>query len=152
MLTLWFLPQLEDDSNDFIFQQDGAPRHFHMALRNHLNAHLPRRWIGRAGANDVVWCRWPPRSPDVTPCDFFLWGYIKDKVFVPPLPRSLSELRQRISSAIASVTSDTLHKVWDELDYLLEICRVTCGAHIESLRGVYKTLRAFLSNGVRVKI
>jgi hypothetical protein len=57
MLTLWLLPQLEEDSNDFIFQQDEAPPHFHMALRNHLNAHLPRRLIGRAGANDVVWRR-----------------------------------------------------------------------------------------------
>jgi hypothetical protein len=57
MLTLWLLPQLEEDSNDFIFQQDGAPPHFHMAVRNHLNAHLPWRWFGREGANDVVWSR-----------------------------------------------------------------------------------------------
>jgi hypothetical protein len=57
MLTLWLLPQLQEDSNDFIFQQDGVPPHFHMAVRNHLNAHLPQRWIGRAGANDAVWCR-----------------------------------------------------------------------------------------------
>jgi hypothetical protein len=100
MLTLWLLPQLEEDSNDFIFQQDGAPSHFHMAVRDHLNAHLPRRRIGHAGANDVVWCRWPPRSPDLTPCDFFLWGHIKYKVSVPPLPRSLPEMRQRITTAM----------------------------------------------------
>jgi hypothetical protein len=122
-----------------------------MAVRNHLKTHLPRRWIGRAGASDVVWCRWPPRSPDLTPCDFFLWGYIKDKVFVPPLPRSLPELRQRITTAIPSITRDTLHKVWDELDYRLDICRVIRGAHIESLWGVYKTLRVFLSTGVGAK-
>jgi hypothetical protein len=47
-----------------------------------------------------------PRSPDLTPCDF-LWGYIKDKVFAPSLPQSLPELRQRITSAIASITRDT---------------------------------------------
>jgi hypothetical protein len=41
MLTLLLLPQLKEDSNDFIFQQDGAPPHFHMTARNHLNAHLP---------------------------------------------------------------------------------------------------------------
>jgi hypothetical protein len=122
-----------------------------MAVRNHLNAHLPRRWIGRAGANDVMWCRWPPKSPDLTTCDFFLWGYIKDKVFVPPLQRSLPELRPRITTAIASITRDTLHKAWDELDYRLDICRVTRGAHIESLWGVYRTLRVFLSTGVGVK-
>jgi hypothetical protein len=56
MLTLWLLPQLQEDSNDFIFQQDGALPYFHMAVRNHLNAHLRQRWISRAGAIDV-WCR-----------------------------------------------------------------------------------------------
>ena len=40
-------------------------------------------------------------SPDLTPCDFFLWGYIKDRVFVPPLPVSLNELKQRITTAVA---------------------------------------------------
>jgi hypothetical protein len=58
---------------------------------------------------------------------------MKDKVFVPTLPRSLSELMQRITTAIASITRDTLHKVWDDLDYRLDICRVTRGAHTESL-------------------
>jgi hypothetical protein len=57
MLNEWLLPQLEEDSNDFTFQQDRAPPHPHMAVRNHQNAHLPQRWIRRAGANDVVWCR-----------------------------------------------------------------------------------------------
>ena len=28
-----------------------------------------------------------PRSPEAIPCDFFLWGYVKDQVYVPPLPR-----------------------------------------------------------------
>ena len=33
----------------------------------------------------------PPRSPDVMPRDFFLWGYVKDQVYVPPLPASIPE-------------------------------------------------------------
>ena len=32
---------------------------------------------------------WPPRSPDLTPCDFLLWGYVNDDVFVPPMPLDL---------------------------------------------------------------
>ena len=35
----------------------------------------------------------PLRSPDATPCDFFLWGYVKDQVYVPPLPASITELK-----------------------------------------------------------
>lgn len=44
-LTLWLLPQLEKNSNDFVLQQDGAPPHFHVAVPNHLNVHRPWRWI-----------------------------------------------------------------------------------------------------------
>jgi hypothetical protein len=43
---------------------------------------------------------WPPRSPDATLCDFFLWGYVKDQVYVPPLPASIPELQLRIRTAI----------------------------------------------------
>ena len=38
---------------------------------------------------------WPPRSPDLTPCDFFLWGYLKNEVY-KTLPTDLQELRDRI--------------------------------------------------------
>ena len=34
-----------------------------------------------------------PHSPDATLCDFFLWGYVKDQVYVPPLPTSIPELK-----------------------------------------------------------
>ena len=37
----------------------------------------------------------PPRSPDATPCNFFLCGYVKDQVYVPPLPASIPELKVR---------------------------------------------------------
>ena len=33
-----------------------------------------------------VLLKWPPRSPDLTPCDFFLWVYVKGLVYVYPLP------------------------------------------------------------------
>ena len=33
---------------------------------------------------------WPPRSPDLTPCDFFLRGYVKDNAYKPQTARSHS--------------------------------------------------------------
>jgi len=47
---------------------------------------------------------WPPRSPDLTVCDFYLWSFVKDKVFVPPLPAELEELKTRITDAVNAVT------------------------------------------------
>jgi len=43
-----------------------------------------------------------------TPCDFFLWGYVKDQVYVPPLPASIPELKVRIGTAIETITADML--------------------------------------------
>jgi hypothetical protein len=88
---------------------------------------------GRAARRDNHLLPCPPRLPDLTPCDFFLWGFVKDNVYVPPLPMSLSELRDRITHALQTVTADMLHRVWGEFDYRVDVCRVTQGAHIEGL-------------------
>jgi hypothetical protein len=45
---------------------------------------------------------WPPRSPDITPCDFYLGGYVKDQVCQPPMPQSIPELQDWISQAAAN--------------------------------------------------
>ena len=75
----------------------------------------------------------PPRSPVATPYDFFLWDYVKDQVYVPPLPASIPELKVRIRTAIETIIADMLQTVWNELDYRVDVCRITKGAHIEHL-------------------
>ena len=76
---------------------------------------------------------WPPRSPDATPCDFFLWGYVKVQFYVPSLPTSIPELKVRIRTAIETITADMLQTVWNGLVYRVDICRITKAAHIEHL-------------------
>ena len=64
------------------FQQDGAPPHYSVVVRNYLDQVFPQRWIGRG----VWWddaIEWPPRFPDLTTLDFFLWGYVKDNAYRP---------------------------------------------------------------------
>ena len=73
------------------------------------------------------------RSPDLSPCDFFLWGYVKGLVFVLPLPANIEEMKERIRAALETVTEDMLQRVWHELEYRLNVCRVTDGAYIEHL-------------------
>ena len=48
----------------------------HSRLVTHLNLTFPERWIGRGHH-----VHWPPRSPDLTPLDFCLWGWIKSEVY-----------------------------------------------------------------------
>jgi hypothetical protein len=76
MLELYVSPQLQEFQQWKIFQQDGAPLHWGSLVHRFVDATFPNRWIGRDGST-----RWPPRSPDITPIDFFLWGYVKDKMF-----------------------------------------------------------------------
>jgi hypothetical protein len=76
---------------------------------------------------------WPARCSDATPCDFFVWVFVKDQVYVPPLPASIPELKVRIRTPIETITADMLEKVWNELDYRVDVCRITKGAHIEQL-------------------
>ena len=60
-------------------------------------------------------------TPDATPCDFFLWGYVKDQVYVPLVPASVPELKVRIRTAIKTITAD----IRNELDYHVDVCRIT---------------------------
>jgi hypothetical protein len=82
---------------------------------------------------------WLPHSPDATPCDFFLWGYVKNQVYVPPLPTSILELKVRNRTANETITAD-MQTVWNELDYCVDVCRITKGAHIEHLYGMSQKL------------
>ena len=64
---------LEDVSLDIrrhmYLQHDGPPIHYTKKVTQHLNNAYPNRWIGRGSL-----IHWPPRSPDLTPLDFCLWG------------------------------------------------------------------------------
>jgi len=97
--------------------------------------------------DDQMLLTWPPRSPDATPCDFFLWGYIKVQVYVPPLPTSIPKLKVRIRTAIETITTDMLQTVWNELDYRVDVCRITKGCTYRApVRYVTKTWSAVLLN------
>ena len=67
MLHNWLMDKLiANEHEDFIYQRDSAPPHWKLIVQ----AYLRRRWIGRASGEDNVMLKWPPRSPDQTPCDF----------------------------------------------------------------------------------
>jgi len=90
-----------------------------------LDATFPNRWNGRDGPTP-----WPPRSPDITPLDLFLWRYVKDKVFSTPVP-DITNLKARITDPFAAITEDMLENTWREIGYRLDFLRATKGAHVE---------------------
>jgi hypothetical protein len=54
-------------------------------------------------------------------------------VYVPPLPRDLADLKTQIISAVKNVDASLLTRVWQELEYCIDVCRVTYGVHTEYL-------------------
>jgi len=74
-----------------------------------LDKTFPGCWVGRGGHT-----AWPPRSPDLTPLDFFAWGFIKDVVYRRK-DRDLADLRQRIIEAVELITAHMLINTWQEL-------------------------------------
>jgi hypothetical protein len=72
----------------------------------------------------------PPRSPDLTPLDFYFWGYVRQIIYSVRV-HNIQHLKQRIKEAVASVTPDVLGRVWQEMEYHLDDCRATNAAHKE---------------------
>ena len=125
MLKHYVVPQLEEFQPRVVFQQDGAPPHWGLIVRDFLNETFPNRWIGRNGPTP-----WPPRSPDITPLDFFLWGYVKNRVYRTPV-RDVETLQSRIIEVLATVNKEMLENTWREIEYRLDILRAINGAHVE---------------------
>lgn len=118
-------PQVPDPS--IWFQQDGAPPHFSREVREYLNEIFPGRWIGRRGQFEF-----PPRSPDLTPMDFFLWGYLKHRVYVNK-PTSIDDLKNRIEYEIQRIPAEMIRNVVEEFESRLGYCQEVNGAQFEHL-------------------
>lgn len=91
---------------ELYFQLDGASIHNARIVRAWLDENFPLRWIGR---NSRL-IEWSPRSPDITPLDFFLWGTIKNIVYASR-PRNREELCERIRQACREISPGMLRRV-----------------------------------------
>jgi hypothetical protein len=143
MLENWFMPHLNEDSNDYRFQQDGSPAHYHKDVRGYLNRNLPQSWIRRKGKDDAL-MRWPLRYPDLTPATFFSGDLWRTSSLCLHSPLSSRISCNRIIAAVALDDRDTLTRVWNEMDCRIDVCRITKGGHIEHLWNMQnKSLESF---------
>ncbi|GBM96167.1 hypothetical protein AVEN_23260-1 [Araneus ventricosus] len=116
------------DLRNVWFQHDGAPPHKVSSVQQYIRDTFQQHVICYGGCVE-----WPPRSPDLNPLDFFLWGYIKQRVYAIP-PPTLQELRNRITDACASVSPAMLYNVQREVQSLVQMCIVAEGHHFEHNR------------------
>lgn len=107
--------------------QDGAPAHRYGAVTARLNAVFENRLVALG-----THVEWPPRSPDLTPLDFFVWGYIKGKVYVTP-PNNIQDLRQRILHAFHELSQNRniISNSIREMRRRVAVCIQNNGQHVE---------------------
>jgi hypothetical protein len=115
------------EKQTMIFMQDGAPPHWGLTVRAWLNDKFQQRWMGRGSPN----MPWPPRSPDVTPCDYFLWGFIKSRVYAIQ-STDIPALQQNIREAYRLVTPQMLNDVFTNYEQRLQRLIYEKGKHIET--------------------
>jgi hypothetical protein len=98
-----------------------------LGVRNFLNDSFPNCWIGRGGA-----INWPARSPDLAPCDFFLWGHLKSKIYKRRHP-DINSLREAITAECALITERQLANVRNAFYNRLGYCLFQNGGLFEYL-------------------
>ena len=82
---------------------DGCQAHWGLDVRASLNERFPNRWIGR-----VVPTPSPKCSQDITQLNFFLWGFVKTKVFKAPV-YNLQDLKDRITQKSILIDNICMH-------------------------------------------
>jgi hypothetical protein len=104
--------------------QDGATANTTTYSINALNEVFEGRLISRG--------LWPARSPDSNPCDFYLRGNLKGKVYSNN-PHTLVERKQSINETISSIEVSELKLVSNNILKRLEACLRAEGRHFEHL-------------------
>ncbi|GFV67186.1 transposable element Tc3 transposase [Trichonephila clavipes] len=127
-ITNFFIPELNNhDVQELWFQQDGAICHTARATIDLLKDTFGDRLISRFGP-----VNWPPRSCDLTPLDYFLWGYVKSLVYADK-PQTLDHLEDNIRLVIADIRRQMLEKVIEKSTSRLDYIRASRGSHMPEI-------------------
>ena len=112
MLKKKFVPALKRKNvlKKCWFQQDGAPPHCSNEAMEWLKGTFGSRLISRNA--DFLW---PPYSPDLNPCDYYLWGFLKSRVYSDPVPQTTEQLKQNIRREVRRIKQTTVSSAVDNL-------------------------------------
>jgi hypothetical protein len=128
MIRSFFVPQLAGiNLADMWFQQDGATCHTAHATIDLLKETFDERLISRNGP-----INWPPRSCDLTPLDYFLWGYVKSLVYADK-PETIEHLEINIRRVIGEIRPQMLRKVCENWSSRLRLVRASRGGHMAEI-------------------
>jgi len=103
---VWPIVSGWENIDELVFMHDGAPPHFALSVRAWLKQKFPGRWLGRRGPHE-----WPARSPDLTPCEFFLWGWAKEELYRAK-PRTMEQLEGGFGTLSPASHTNSCRRLW----------------------------------------
>jgi hypothetical protein len=115
-------------NKETFFQQDGATSHTARDSMAAMRNLFPNHVISRYG--DITW---PARSPDLSACDFFLWGYLKSQVLEAPAPHTVQELKHRIQQEVKGIPVKMFQRVMGDVRKRLAECLERNGGHLNDI-------------------
>ncbi|XP_078047551.1 uncharacterized protein LOC144475472 [Augochlora pura] len=128
MIIQFFVPKLQDmDVDGMWFQQDGATCHTARETIQLLHESFPGRVISRFGDQN-----WPPRSCDLTPLDFFLWGFLKSKVYINK-PTTTHALKEEIELCINEIQPHLCKTIIENFNKRVRMCQQSLGGHLPDM-------------------
>ena len=113
--------------NGLWWQQDGAPVHCTIQNMAYLDNQFGERVISRKAIRGR---EWPARSPDLSPLDFCLWGYLKSKVYTPR-PANLNMLEGNIRREVGALDPDMIRRAILDMKVRAQCCILANGGHFE---------------------
>lgn len=129
MLNEFVFPRIDQLPNNIrlYFMHDGAPAHFDQTVRRRLSERFRNQFIGRGAP-----IQYPPRSPDLTPMDYAIWGIVKNNVYSRN-PSNLNELRQFIIEEFEILNNnlDLLTRIVNSVNDRPWLCIVANGFQFE---------------------
>ncbi len=75
---------------------------------------------------------WPSRSPDLTPPDYFLWGYLKERVYINK-PHTIQQLKDNICAEIRGLQPELLSAVMENAVERARLCEAENGEHLSCI-------------------
>lgn len=126
MIENFLHPAVQDKPGTW-FQQDGATPHTARDTIQLLRHLFEERIISRGCE-----INWPSRSPDLTAADFFLWGYLKERVYVNK-PQTLQHLKNNIEAEIRALGRDILRGVMENTLQRALLCEAENGRHLSDI-------------------
>lgn len=118
------LPEIEDISLDYIFQQDGAPAHTSQATIQFLRENCPAF---------IEPPNWPPNSPDLNPVDYTVWGVLESMVYENGVPRDIEQLKERINLCWQRFPQQTITSAINQWRRRLQAVVNNHGGHIHNV-------------------